>query len=102
MPTQTTIPSKLSITIDGETKVFHDKTNFTQYLSKNPGPQRKIKGRLQKKEGNYTIEKQESTLSTNVKEESHMNRVPTLKTKITVSNSYFSLNLLISMDSIPQ
>jgi hypothetical protein len=28
--------AKLSITIDGETKVFHDKTKFTQYLSPNP------------------------------------------------------------------
>jgi hypothetical protein len=30
-------PANLSITIDGETKVFHDKTKFTHYLSKNPG-----------------------------------------------------------------
>jgi hypothetical protein len=30
-------PAKLSITIDGETKVFHDKKKkFTQYLSMNP------------------------------------------------------------------
>jgi hypothetical protein len=29
-------PAKLSITIDGEKKVFHDKTKFTQYLSTNP------------------------------------------------------------------
>jgi hypothetical protein len=29
-------PAKLSITIDEETKVFHDKTKFTQYLSTNP------------------------------------------------------------------
>jgi hypothetical protein len=29
-------PAKLSITIDGETKVFHDKTKFTHYLSTNP------------------------------------------------------------------
>jgi hypothetical protein len=29
-------PAKLSIIIDGETKVFHDKTKFTQYLSTNP------------------------------------------------------------------
>jgi hypothetical protein len=28
-------PAKLSITIDGETKVFHDKTKFTHYLSTN-------------------------------------------------------------------
>jgi hypothetical protein len=36
--------AKLSITIDGETKVFHDKTKFTQYLSTNPSLQRIIKG----------------------------------------------------------
>ena len=46
-----------SITIDGETKVFHDKTKFTQYLSMNPALQRVIKGKLQDKEGNYTLEK---------------------------------------------
>jgi hypothetical protein len=28
-------PAKLSITIDRETKVFHDKTKFTQYFSTN-------------------------------------------------------------------
>jgi hypothetical protein len=33
-------PAKLSITIDGETNVFHDKTKFTQYLSMNPALQR--------------------------------------------------------------
>ena len=32
--------AKLSITIDGETKVFHDKTKFTHYLSMNPALQR--------------------------------------------------------------
>ena len=35
-------PAKLSITIDGETKVFHDKTKFTHYLSMNPALQRII------------------------------------------------------------
>ena len=44
-------PVKLSITIDGETKVFHDKTKFKNYLSMNPALQR-IKGKLQHKEGN--------------------------------------------------
>jgi hypothetical protein len=38
-------PAKPSITIDGETKVFHDKTKFTHYLSKNPAPQRIITGK---------------------------------------------------------
>jgi hypothetical protein len=50
-------PAKLSITIDGETKVFHDKTKFTQYLSTNPALQRIIKGKHQHKDGNYTLEK---------------------------------------------
>jgi hypothetical protein len=36
-------PVKLSITIDGEVKVFHDKTKFTQYLSTNPALHRIIK-----------------------------------------------------------
>jgi hypothetical protein len=40
-----------------ETKAFHDKTKFTQYSSTNPALQRIIKGKLQHKEGNYTIEK---------------------------------------------
>jgi hypothetical protein len=35
-------PAKLLITIDGETKVFHDKTKFTNYLSTNPALQRII------------------------------------------------------------
>ena len=50
-------PAKLSITIDEETKIFHDKNKFTQYLSTNPALQRIIDGKGQHKEGNYTLEK---------------------------------------------
>jgi hypothetical protein len=50
-------PAKLSITIARETKVFHDKTKFTQYLSTNPALQRIMNGKCQHKEGNYTLEK---------------------------------------------
>jgi hypothetical protein len=42
-------PAKLSITIDGETKVIHEKTQFTQYLPMNPALQRIIKGKLQQR-----------------------------------------------------
>jgi hypothetical protein len=42
----------LFITIDGETKVFLDKTKFTQYLSINSALQEVVKGKLQHKEGN--------------------------------------------------
>jgi hypothetical protein len=38
-------PAKFSIIIDGETKVFHEKTKFTQYLPTNPALQRIIKGK---------------------------------------------------------
>jgi hypothetical protein len=50
-------PAKLSITIDGETKISHDKTKFKQYLSRNPTLQRIIDGKHQHKEKNYTLEK---------------------------------------------
>jgi hypothetical protein len=43
--------------MDGETKVFHDKTKFTQYISTNPTLQRIVKGKLQHKEGNHALEK---------------------------------------------
>jgi hypothetical protein len=49
-------PTKLSVTIYRETKVFHDKNNFIQYLSTNPALQRIVKGKLQH-EGNYALEK---------------------------------------------
>jgi hypothetical protein len=50
-------PAKLSITINEETKIFHDKIKITQYLSTNPVIQRIIYGKHQHKEGNYTLEK---------------------------------------------
>jgi hypothetical protein len=50
-------PAKLPITIDGETKIFHDKTKFIQYLSINAALQRIIDGKHQHKEENYILEK---------------------------------------------
>jgi hypothetical protein len=38
-------PAKLSIAINGKTKIFHDKNKFTQYLSTNPAIQRIKKGK---------------------------------------------------------
>jgi hypothetical protein len=49
-------PTKLSITIDRETNVFHDKNKFTQYLSLTLVLQRIINGKHQHKEGNYSLE----------------------------------------------
>ena len=39
-------PAKFSITIDGENKIFHDKTKSIQYVSKNPALQWVIDGKL--------------------------------------------------------
>jgi hypothetical protein len=51
-------PAKLSITIDGEIKVFHCKTKFTHYLSTNPALQRIItEKKKQYKDRNYALEK---------------------------------------------
>jgi hypothetical protein len=50
-------PAKLLITVDGQTKTFHDKTKFTQYLSMNPPIKMIIKGKLQHREENYSLEK---------------------------------------------
>jgi hypothetical protein len=40
-------PAKLSINISGQTKIFYDKINFTQYLSTNPALQRIIDEKCQ-------------------------------------------------------
>ena len=50
-------PAKLSITIDGETEVFHDKTKFTHYLSMNPALQKIITEKNQYKDRNHALEK---------------------------------------------
>ena len=50
-------PAKLSITIDGETNVFHNKTRFTKYLCTNPALQRIITEENQYKDGIYALEK---------------------------------------------
>jgi hypothetical protein len=49
--------AKLSITIDRETELFHNKTKFTQYSVENPALQRIINGKLQHREGNYALER---------------------------------------------
>jgi hypothetical protein len=49
-------PVELSIIIDGETKIFHDKTKLKQYLSTNPALQRILERNLQQKKVNYTHE----------------------------------------------
>jgi len=42
MPTWLLYPAKLTIAIDEETKLFHEKSKFIQYISTNPALQRII------------------------------------------------------------
>jgi hypothetical protein len=60
-------PAKLSINIDGETKVFYDKNKVTQYLSTNQDLHRIINGKLQHEEGNNTLEKARKQLFNKLK-----------------------------------
>jgi len=39
-------PAKQSININGETKIFHDKNKFTQYLHTHPALQKIIDGKI--------------------------------------------------------
>jgi hypothetical protein len=50
-------PAKLSITIDGETKIFHENKKFTENLSTNSTLQRIIDRKHHLKVENYTLEK---------------------------------------------
>ena len=66
-------PAKLSITIDGETKVFHDKIKFTYYLSTNPALQRIITEKKIQEWEPCPRKNQEGNASSNLKEYSHKN-----------------------------
>jgi hypothetical protein len=50
-------PSKLSINIDRENKIFQDKTKFKEYLSTNPALQRILEEKLYHKEDTCTKER---------------------------------------------
>ena len=47
-------PAKLTVTIKGKNKIFHNKTRFHQYLATNPALHKVIEGKLQLKEVGYT------------------------------------------------
>jgi hypothetical protein len=84
-------PAKLAITIDEETKVFHDKTKFTHYLSTNPALQRIITEKKIQRWKPCPRKNKKVIPQQTKKEDSHKNRMPTLTTKIIGSNNYFSL-----------
>jgi hypothetical protein len=89
MLAQATIPNKTLNYNRWRNQVFHYKTKFTQYLSTNPALQRIIVGRVQNKEGNYTLEKPiNNLLSTSPKKDGHTNIIPPLTTKVTGNTNH--------------
>jgi hypothetical protein len=49
-------PAKLSMIIDGVTKVFHEKTQFTHYLYRNPALGKVITEKKKYKDRNHALE----------------------------------------------
>ena len=47
-------PAKLSITIEGQNKILHEKSKFHQYLATNPALHKMLEGKLQPKKVGYT------------------------------------------------
>jgi hypothetical protein len=85
-------PEKLSINIDGEMKIFQDKTKFKHYLPTNSALQRLLEGKLQHKKDTYTKERKDiEHLTTKSKAESHKHIKPPIKTNISGTNSHLSL-----------
>jgi hypothetical protein len=89
-------PAKISIIVDGENKIFHDKTKFNQYISINPALQRILEGKFQHNERSYTKggkkKNQEiNHLKTHPKGENHTHIIPPPTTNKTVTNNYLSL-----------
>ena len=82
-------PAKLSITIDGETKLLYDKTNLN-YLSTNPALQSILEGKLQNKEGNYSQEKAKKLIISQQtqKKRTTQTLTPPLITKLTGTNHH--------------
>jgi hypothetical protein len=68
--------AKLSFPTDVETKIFHYKMKFKQYLSRNPCLNRIVDIKLQHKEGNYIQEKVRNQSFKNPNEDSHTNIIP--------------------------
>jgi hypothetical protein len=95
MTAQTIIPAKLSSTIEGETKIFHDKTKLIHYLSINPALQRILEEKLQNKEDNYAQEntRNKSSYKKTKRRQSHTHSITT-NIKITGTNNHWSLIIL--------
>ena len=84
--------AKVSVTTDGENKIYYDKVKFKQYLSISAFLQ-KVEGKLQPKEVNYTYENTENKQSHISKTKrrkmyTHMTTTTNSNSKITGINNH--------------
>ena len=82
-------PAKLSITIDGQNKIFHDRTRFNQYLATNLALHKRSYLHLQKHRQQMISQEQIPK-----KGETHKITSSTTKTKITGTINHWSLKSL--------
>jgi hypothetical protein len=96
-------PAKLLIIIDGETKIFHDKTKCKQYLSTNSALQRILEGNLQHKKTQKlnllqkkttTTKKKKQKQKKKTKEENHTHILSLPATKVIGTSNHLPLILI--------
>jgi hypothetical protein len=85
-------PAKFSINIDGENKIFQDKTKFKQYLSTKPALQRILEGKLHHRKI-LALKKSQDIKHLTTKSKAEIHKHIKLPTKINISgtNNHFSL-----------
>jgi hypothetical protein len=95
-------PAKLSINIDGKTKIFQDKTKFKQYLFTNPDLQRILEGKLPT-QGGYLLQRKNKIViisQQRQKGENPMHIIPPTTTNVRGTNSHLPLLLSLNMNGL--
>jgi hypothetical protein len=83
---------KISISIDGETKILQDNTKIKQYLSTNPTLQRNLEGKFQKQEGYlHQWKSKKLFISQQPKGENHVYMMSPTTKNITGTNNNLTL-----------
>jgi hypothetical protein len=80
-------PAKLSITIDGENKIFHDKTKFTQYTFHKSSPTKDNRWKIP----TQGVKRHPRRSKKVTFQQTHTNIIPLQTRKLTGINNHFSI-----------
>ena len=80
-------PEKLSITIDGENKIFHDKTKFTQYTFHKSSPTKDNRWKIP----TQGVKRHPRRSKKVTFQQTHTNIIPLQTRKLTGINNHFSI-----------